>query len=109
MAVRRVKPRLPTDSSSPASPFDGNRSNMRKIIGFAETSVVKQRDQIMRHAEFVVETRARESQVDPASAFGAANGNVANANAIRSIPPTAIKDGGWFGGLRRRFAFRAPV
>lgn len=93
-----------TEDLPSGSPFDGNRSNMRKIIGFAERAVVQQRDQIMRHAEFVVETRARENRVDPLAAFGAANGNVKQAD----VAPT-VKGVGFLGGLRRRFAFRTPA
>lgn len=69
--------------------FNGNLSNLHKIIAFAEKSVVKEHDKIMAYAEDVVETRHRESMSDPTAAFGI----VANENkAVSTMTVNALPE-----------------
>lgn len=101
------------DTETPDMPsssiFNGNRSNLRKIEDFAWKYARSQRDAMLRYADMVTETRARENIVDPSTAFGGvANSNVAVAGmpVAATMPP---KSGFFKGLLSRTLGFGAPA
>ena len=92
--------------------FNGNYSNLRKIEDFAHREIVVQREKIMRYAEMVTETRAREGKIDPLGAF---DGVAANKNNHMPVNPPIKEEkpniaapssqqaaeSGWAAGLSR--------
>lgn len=65
-----------TETLPSGNAFDGNRSNLTKIEDFARKTAEYQRETMMRYADMAIEIRAKESGIDPLSAFGSiANNN----------------------------------
>ncbi|PCH99188.1 MAG: hypothetical protein COB76_06200 [Alphaproteobacteria bacterium] len=78
--------------------FNGNKSNLNKIERFARKHAKTQREEMMRYAEVVVETRSKEKTSDPLSAFRLA----ANENDPAIKGSAEPRKSGWFsGGLSR--------
>ena len=101
-----------TETMPSTGAFNGNYSNLRKIEDFAHREIVVQREKIMRYAEMVTETRAREGKIDPLGAF---DGVAANKNNHMPVNPPIKEEkpniaapssqqaaeSGWAAGLSR--------
>lgn len=95
---------LETETTPSSSIFDGNRSNLNKIEGLARAYIETQRERIMRYADMVTETRARENVMDPTSAFGVANVNsIGPMQSMQVVIPQAQPKPSFLSGVLRRF------